>query len=63
MTGRRARALVWPASLVWTVTFCLVEWHLRNAYTNDDLVIRIAAGVAVPLLANGLRRGLPAAGG
>jgi len=53
-TYRRARTLVWPASMVWTVTFCLVEWHLRNPYTNDDLVIRVAAGIAVPLLAGRL---------
>jgi hypothetical protein len=53
-TYRRARALVWPASMVWTVTFCLVEWQLRNPYTNDDLLIRVAAGVVVPLLARRL---------
>ncbi len=51
---RRARALAWPASVAWTVTFCLVEWHLRNPYTTDDLVIRVAAGVVVPLLAGRL---------
>jgi hypothetical protein len=51
---RRARRLAWPASAVWTVTFCLVEWHLRNPYTTDDLVIRAAAGLVVPLLVSAL---------
>jgi hypothetical protein len=54
---RRALRLAWPASAVWTVTFCLVEWHLRNPYTADDLVIRAAAGIAVPLVAATLLAG------
>jgi hypothetical protein len=54
---RRALRLAWPASAVWTVTFCLVEWHLRNPYTTDDLVIRAAAGIAVPLVAATLLAG------
>jgi hypothetical protein len=56
---RRARRLAWPTSVVWTVTFCLVEWHLHNPYTTDDLIIRAAAGIAVPLLATRLSPGGP----
>lgn len=47
--GRRAVALVWPVSVAWTATFCLIEWSLRNPYTADDIVIRIAACLVVPL--------------
>jgi len=56
---RRARWLAWPASAVWTVTFCVVEWHLRNPYTTDDLIIRAAAGIVVPLLAGRLSEPRP----
>ena len=45
----RAVCLRWPASIVWTAMFCAIEWHLRNPYTIDDLVIRVAAGIVVPL--------------
>jgi hypothetical protein len=46
---RGARRLVWPASVAWTATFCLIEWSLHNPYTADDIVIRIAAAIVVPL--------------
>ncbi|MCW2932486.1 MAG: hypothetical protein JWM19_3448 [Actinomycetia bacterium] len=52
----RALRLRWPASIVWTAMFCAIEWHLRNPYTTDDLVIRAAAGVVVPLWAGKLRK-------
>ncbi|MGW0880540.1 hypothetical protein [Streptomyces sp. NPDC002671] len=43
-------ALLPLASVSYTVVFCLVEWDLRNPYTNDDLVIRALSGVITPLL-------------
>jgi hypothetical protein len=42
-------ALLPLASVSYTVVFCLVEWDLRNPYTNDDLVIRALSGVITPL--------------
>jgi hypothetical protein len=51
---RGARRLVWPASVAWTATFCLIEWSLHNPYTADDIVIRIAAAIVVPLWAGRL---------
>ena len=51
---RGALRLAWPLSAACTATFCLVEWALRNPYTIDDIIIRIAAGVVVPLLARRL---------
>jgi hypothetical protein len=51
---RGARRLVWPASAAWTATFCLIEWSLHNPYTTDDIVIRIAAAIVVPLWAGRL---------
>jgi hypothetical protein len=62
-TYRRALRLAWPTSVAWTVTFCLVEWHLRNPYTTDDLIIRVAAGIVVPLLAGRLPATAPEGGG
>jgi hypothetical protein len=50
----RARRLVWPASIAWTATFCLIEWSLHNPFTADDLVIRVVAGIVVPLWAGRL---------
>lgn len=47
----RARRLVWPASIAWTATFCLIEWSLRNPFTGDDLVLRAAAAILVPVWA------------
>lgn len=47
---RGALRLAWPLSACATATFCLVEWPLRNPYTVDDLVIRVASGIVVPLL-------------
>jgi hypothetical protein len=46
-----ARALrqVRLASAVYTATFCLIEISLPNPYTADDVVIRVVAGVLVPL--------------
>ncbi len=51
---RAARRLVWPVSVAWTATFCLIEWSLHNPYTTDDIVIRIAAALVVPLWAGRL---------
>jgi hypothetical protein len=51
---REARRLLWPASAAWTATFCLIEWSLHNPYTTDDIVIRIAAAIVVPLWAGQL---------
>lgn len=40
----RAVRLIWPASAVHTVTFCLIEWVLDNPYTTvEDIVIRLAS--------------------
>jgi len=57
----RAVRLRWPASLVWTATFCAVEWHLHNPDTTDDRVIRAAAGIVVPLWVARLPTSRPAA--
>ncbi|GAA4633947.1 hypothetical protein GCM10023196_073530 [Actinoallomurus vinaceus] len=46
---RRALRLVPWAAASYTVTFGLIEWSLRNPYTWDDLAIRAAAGLVVPL--------------
>jgi hypothetical protein len=46
---RRARQLAWPAAVMYTATFCLIEWFLYNPYTFDDILIRIAAAAVVPL--------------
>ncbi|HEX8006625.1 MAG TPA: hypothetical protein VF482_09390 [Trebonia sp.] len=56
---RMARRLVWPTSASCTATFCLIEWSLHNPYTADDIVIRIAAAIVVPLWAGQLA-GAPA---
>lgn len=53
-TYHGALRLAWPLSATGTATFCLIEWSLRNPYTIDDIVIRIAAGAVVPLLARRL---------
>lgn len=51
------RALTTPpvlaaAAVVWTVTFCVIEWSLPNPYTLQDVVLRsISCAVTVPLLA------------
>lgn len=48
---RRALRLVWPASIAYTITFCLIEGELRNPWTTgQDLAIRIVSGIVVPLL-------------
>jgi hypothetical protein len=47
----QARRLVWPASIAWTATFCLIEWSLHNPFTTDDLIIRVISGLMVPLWA------------
>ncbi|WP_433180572.1 hypothetical protein [Actinoallomurus sp. CA-150999] len=46
---RRALRLVPWVAASYTVTFGLIEWSLRNPYTWDDLAIRAAAGLIVPL--------------
>jgi hypothetical protein len=48
---RRALWLIWPASLAYTATFCLIEWQLHSPYTIDDILIRIVSGIVVPLWA------------
>lgn len=49
-----ARRLIWPAAISYSVAFGLVEWELRNPYTGQDLVLRAAAAIAVPLLVHRL---------
>jgi hypothetical protein len=49
---RRAAQLVPMAAASYTATFCLIEWHLRNPYTTDDLIIRVASAVVIPLVAS-----------
>jgi hypothetical protein len=52
---RRATLLVPMAAASYTATFCLIEWHLRNLrnpYTTDDLIIRVASAVVIPLVAS-----------
>ena len=56
---RAARQLAWPVSVSCTAAFCLIEWSLRNPYTTDDIAIRIAAAVVVPMWARRLA-GAPA---
>jgi hypothetical protein len=57
---RAALRLVWPVSAVYTATFCLIEWSLHNPYTVDDIVIRVAAALLVPLLVTRLSPGTDA---
>ncbi|MFC4241803.1 hypothetical protein ACFOYW_00335 [Gryllotalpicola reticulitermitis] len=47
---RRAIAARWHVSASYTLTFCLVEWELRNPDTCIDIVIRIVSGILTPLL-------------
>jgi hypothetical protein len=48
---RIARSALLPlASVSYTAVFCLVEWHLRNPYTVDDLAVRVVSAVLTPLL-------------
>ena len=47
----------WAVSASFTVTFCLIEWSLPTPYTTDDIVIRVATGVLVPLLLTRLSEG------
>lgn len=44
-----APRILWPVCASYTVTFGLIEWSLRNPYTLNDLVLRIAAAIAVPI--------------
>ncbi|MGZ8176519.1 hypothetical protein ACXVUM_01200 [Williamsia sp. SKLECPSW1] len=46
----RLTAARWWISASFTATFCLIEWDLRNPYTMGDIVIRVIAGVVLPLL-------------
>jgi hypothetical protein len=39
---RRAVRLIWPASAVYTVTFCLIEWVLHNPYTTVEVILALA---------------------
>jgi hypothetical protein len=56
---RRALGLVWPASVSFTATFCLIEWQFRNPYTIQDILIRIVAAITVPLWGARLTRECP----
>jgi hypothetical protein len=47
---RRAIGARWLVSASYTLTFCLIEWDLRNPYTIADIVIRLVSGVLTPLL-------------
>ncbi|MBD0673385.1 hypothetical protein [Streptomyces sp. CBMA156] len=61
---RLARSPLIPlAAVAYTVAFGAVEWHLRNPYTVDDLVLRgLAACLTPPLIAR-LARSEPGTGG
>ncbi|HEY9476005.1 MAG TPA: hypothetical protein VIS06_19415 [Mycobacteriales bacterium] len=41
--------MLWLGCASYTVTFGLVEWSLRNPYILDDLALRAAAAVVVPV--------------
>ncbi|MER6456344.1 hypothetical protein ABT270_27645 [Streptomyces sp900105245] len=46
-----ARSVLLPlAAVSYTVVFCLVEWDLRNPYTNDDIAVRAVSAVVTPCL-------------
>lgn len=47
-TYERALGLVWPMSVSYTATFCLIEWRLYNPYTVQDIAVRILAALVVP---------------
>lgn len=47
---RRAMSARWAVSASYTLTFCLIEWDLRNPYTVGDIVIRVLCGILTPLL-------------
>src|SRR5581483_3552927 len=49
-------ALVWAASISYTVAFCAVEWDLRSPYTTADIVIRCCTAVISPWLLSRLAR-------
>lgn len=44
----RQRSLLWAASAAFTVTFCVIEWELRNPWTAGDLLLRVGSGVLTP---------------
>ena len=54
---RRTVGLLWPLSISYTVTFCLIEWSLPNPYTVDDIVLRAVSALIVPLLLTRLAEG------
>lgn len=56
---RRAVGARWAASASYTVTFCLVERHFLNPYTQDDIALRAAVAVLVPPLLGRLAEGPP----
>ena len=47
-TYERALRLVWPMSVSYTATFCMIEWRLYNQYTVEDMAVRILAAAVVP---------------
>ncbi|MEH3155447.1 MAG: hypothetical protein PGN29_08890 [Gordonia paraffinivorans] len=59
----RVTAARWWISASWTTTFCLIEWDLHNPYTLWDIVIRVVAGLVVPLLVPVLGTGTAQPGG
>jgi hypothetical protein len=56
---QRALWLVGPVAVVYTATFCVVEWRLHNPYTVEDIVLRLAAAVVVPVVARRLSTDAP----
>lgn len=55
----RVIAARWLMSASFTITFCLIEWDLRNPYTAVDIVIRVGAGIVTPMLLPRLSAGRP----
>ena len=49
-------ALVWAASVSYTVAFCAIEWDLRTQYTTADIVIRCCSAVITPWLLSRIAR-------
>ncbi|MQA88409.1 MAG: hypothetical protein GEV03_28285 [Streptosporangiales bacterium] len=46
---RMARSpLIWLASASYTLTFCVIEWTLRNPYTFDDIWLRLTSALVAP---------------
>jgi len=52
--------MLWAASGVWTLAFCVVEVELANPRTALDLVMRVVAAVVAPLVIGAAARREPA---